>query len=134
MIFTLAITRTILKKVWIDGYKVTEYVLFTIIYLVAIPTYISQADGMFFVLVLVILTIISYINKYGPIFLTSIIAILVNVLILTREFWFSIPWWGYMLGIGVLLISFAIRNELSENKQKNTLKKKLSSIKENVDL
>ena len=89
---------------------------------------------MIFVAILFLLTIISYIKKMGPIFFTTIIAIIVNVFLLTREFWFSIPWWAYMLVIGSGLIIFAIKNELSENKQRELLKKKLKAIKEYIDM
>ena len=87
---------------------------------------------MIFGLLLIAIIFASYIKGYGAIFITSIIAILVNILLLTRTFWFSIPWWIYLLAIGSILISFAIRNEVSENKKidgKNLIK----NIKEKID-
>ena len=82
-------------------------------------------------MLLVLITIFSYIKKYGPIFLSSITAILVNVFILTRYFWFSIPWWVYMLVVGILLITFAMNNEAKEVKNKNKIAK---VIKEYMDM
>jgi hypothetical protein len=42
--------------------------------------------------------------------------LLLNVLLQTRSFWGNLPWWGYLLGAGTLLISVASFNEW--NKQK----------------
>ena len=134
LIFGIITIRDIIKKYLKDEYKVFEYILCGFIYYFAIINYTSEFDGMIFVAILFLLTIISYIKKMGPIFFTTIIAIIVNVFLLTREFWFSIPWWAYMLVIGSGLIIFAIKNELSENKQRELLKKKLKAIKEYIDM
>ena len=84
--------------------------------MLAIASYSGETDGILFVLLIVGLVILSYIKKYGCLFLVSIGSILLNVFLLTREFWFSIPWWVYLLGIGSILIIFAIRNEAKEEK------------------
>jgi hypothetical protein len=42
--------------------------------------------------------------------------LLLNVLLQTRPFWGNLPWWGYLLIVGTLLISVASFNEW--NKQK----------------
>ena len=60
----------------------------------------------------------SYMKKYGAIFIVSILAILVNAILLTREFWLSIPWWIYLLLVGGILIGFAIKNESDDRKEK----------------
>ena len=57
------------------------------------------------------IVIISYGLKYGPIFLISLIFILINIILLTRNFWLAIPWWLYILLIGSVLIGFAVKNE-----------------------
>ena len=134
IVFVGLITRNILKKSNINIYKVVEYIAFAILYLFAISDYTSQLDGMAFVSLLLIITIISYINKYGPIFFTTTIAIIMNVFLLTREFWFSVPWWIYMLTIGSILIIFAIKNEINENKQKEIFKNKVKKLKEYLDM
>lgn len=131
---TFVITRTILKIKYKDIYKAIEYIACAILYIWAISLYQGEFDGMIFVLLLVVLTIVSYVRKFGPIFLSSIIAILVNAFLLTREFWFSIPWWCYLLVIGLILISFALRNEMEENKSKDKLVEKANYIKEKLDI
>ena len=127
----IAISRTILKNTTGDFYKFVEVFGCIIIYTGAITEYSGEPDGMIFVMLLVLITIFSYIKKYGPIFLSSITAILVNVFILTRYFWFSIPWWVYMLVVGILLITFAMNNEAKEVKNKNKIAK---VIKEYMDM
>lgn len=134
IVTSFLITRRILKKYYNEGYKFIEYIVCIVIYITAIQNYTSQMDGMIFVFMLVLITVISYIKKYGPIFFTTIIAIVLNGFLLTREFWFSIPWWVYMLTIGSILILFAIRNELNENKQKEVLKSKFKSFKDYMDM
>ena len=134
IVVAILLSRNIIKQYVKNEYKIIEYIFFSILYSSAIFNYNSETDGMIFVLLLVTITIISYMKKYGPIFFTSIIAILVNVFLLTREFWFSVPWWIYMLTIGSILIVFAIRNELNENKQKELVKKKVKEFKEYMDM
>ena len=51
--------------------------------------------------------------------------------LLTRRFWLSLPWWIYILGVGLILIVFAIVNEIHE---KNKFKENLISLKNNLDL
>ena len=65
--------------------------------------------------------------------MASIIAILVNGFALTRQFWFSIPWWIYLLIVGGSLVGFAIKNEANENKQKITVGSVLKKIKDTAE-
>ena len=134
IIFAICTTRNILKKYVSDGYKAIEYILFSVLYLSAITNYISEIDGMIFVFMLVCIIIFSYLRKFGPIFFTSIIAVILNGFLLTREFWFSIPWWIYMLVVGSILIIFAVKNELNENKQKELIKNRIKEFKEFIDM
>ena len=118
----IAISRTIVKKYNGVLSKNIEFIGCTIIYLKAlIDIYANQIDGMIFICFLVVVTIFTYIKKYGPIFITTIIAIIVDTLVMTRSFWFSVPWWVYLLCVGSILLVFAMRNEAKENKEKNKL-------------
>lgn len=132
LILVLLFTRTVVENKNQD-YKILEYAFFIIINLDAISCYISELDGILFVSLLVLIMIISYLLKFGPSFICSIIFILLNAILLTREFWLSIPWWIYILLIGSILIIFAVINELNENNKKN-LKNKLEKIKNDLDL
>ena len=129
LIYTLFITRNIMKQV--NDVKPLEYILFIVLNFIAITSYTSEADGMLYVILLLIITIFSYIKKYGPAFLISIIFILVNMFLLTRLFWLSIPWWLYVLGVGIILILFAVLNEINE---KSNIKEKIIDFKNNLKL
>lgn len=131
-VYLLLITRTVLKK-YITDYKFFEYFGGALISLYALSNYTNEADGIIFVLGLVLLLVISYIYKFGPLFVISIIFIIFNLLILTRTFWLSIPWWIYILIIGTILIIFAIYNEMKE-KESSVLKEKFENIKKNLDM
>ena len=125
------ITRTIIKK-YTNNYRVLEYISLSLLYLIALFNYSSELDGLIFVFLMVGVVIISYIYKLGPIFLMSLIGILLNVFILTRVFWFSIPWWIYILLVGIILVLFAVRNEVNE--EKNKLKTKINDFKDKMDI
>lgn len=71
---------------------------------------------MLFGCLIVVIIMVSYIKKYGALCMISIFALIFNMLILTREFWFSVPWWAYLLTIGSVFIGFAVKNEISEKK------------------
>ena len=128
-ILLLLITRTIIKAENKEC-KPIEYVFSVIISYVAMTSYSSIYDGMFYILFLVILVILSYSFKFGPTFLCSLVFIILNVFALTKEFWFSLPWWIYLLIIGIILIIFAIRNEMKDKLSESSL----SKIKDKFDL
>ena len=129
-VFVLLTTRTILNK-YIKDIKLLEYISFIIINYLAIANVGNELNGIYYTSFLVIFTMISYIKKYGPSFIISIIFIMLNLFLLTREFWFSIPWWLYILIVGIVLILFAMNNELNN---KNRLKEKAKELKEKLDL
>ena len=130
LIWLPLITRTILKKYPID-YKKIEYAGYILINLIAISNYHNELDGMIFVFLLTVIVIISYLLKFGPIFIICLIAILLNVLLLTRTFWLGLPWWLYILLIGSILVGFAIYNEISNKKDKIGL---VDKFKNDLDL
>ena len=127
LIYSLIITRDLMKDV--KDNIVVEYILFILFNLLAITFYTNEADGMLYVVFLIILTIYTYYKKYGPAFLMTILFILVNMFLLTRMFWLSLPWWIYVLGVGIILILFAVLNEISE---KDNIKDKISYLLENL--
>lgn len=130
IVYLLIITRTIIYK-YIDYIKTLEYIGLVTINLLSLMSYNNEINGIYYTSFLVLLTMFSYIKKYGPSFLVSIIFILINIFLLTREFWFSIPWWLYILIIGIILILFAMNNEL---KNKDLIKTKFNKIKEKFKL
>ena len=110
-----------------------EYLFWVLIYGSALTNYYDATDGIIFSLLILAIIFFSYAKKYGATFLAGILALLVNAFALTREFWFSIPWWIYLLAIGGSLIGFAIKNEANENKEKLSIGKVLKNIKESCE-
>ena len=116
-----------------DDLDVCEYLFGACIYLYALMSYTDSVDGMMFGVLILAMIFYSYYKKYGATFLCSIAAILINAFALTREFWFGIPWWIYLLVIGGALVAFAIKNEASENKKKISVGSFLKEIKDKVE-
>ena len=132
--FAIGVIRTILNN-YLKGedIDVLEALTFACMYIFAINLYTSENDGMLFGILIVAILIVSYIKKYGMLFLTSTGAILLNVFLLTRAFWFSIPWWVYLLIIGSVLITFAVKNEANEKKDKISIGNALKKLKDNIE-
>lgn len=124
--------KTIVSKYMKDSDWI-EYLVLSIIYLWAIMAYNDEKDGMIYVLALVGLLIFSYNKKFGAIFIVTSLAIILNALALTREFWFSIPWWIYLLLIGSILIAFAMKNESDSKNGKIGVGKFIKKIKDNIE-
>lgn len=128
-IFTI---KTILVK-YRKNIDILEYITFGLLYVIAFFKYSNEVDGMLFVGLLIAIVVISYIKKYGVLFIVTIMAILANVFMLTRKFWFSVPWWIYLSVVGALLIGFAIKNEVSEKKREIKVLDFFKNIKEKIE-
>lgn len=131
-ILALVLVKDIIIK-YVKQIDSLEYIVFSIIYLLALGSYTSEADGIIFVLFIVALVMYSYMKKYGAIFIVSIMAILVNAILLTREFWLSIPWWMYLLLVGGILIGFAIKNESDDKKDKINVGNAIKKLKDKIE-
>ena len=130
LICAMAISDSIEK--WING-PVKEIAV-SLINLVALTMYLNNLDGMLFTLILVGLIFYSYYKKSGNLFIVIIANIIVNIFVLTRKFWFSVPWWVYLLVVGSVLIAFAVKNEANENKSiPKGIVDNIKSIKEKID-
>lgn len=124
--------KTILTK-YVAYMDNLEYITYTLIYIFSIFSYVSEVDGIIFVLFIVGLVMYSYIKKYGTLFIISIFAIIGNAILLTREFWLSVPWWIYLLLVGGLLIGFAVKNESDEKNQKINVGNVIKNLKDKIE-
>ena len=111
-ILSLLISRTILNK-YLKRFKILEYIALIVIGFMALEL---TGDSNSFLLAGVFLfeIIIGYSLLIGPLFSTSSIFLILLVLKLTQAFWLGISWWIYILGLGSILIIFAVNNELKE--------------------
>ena len=106
----------------------------TLINLYALTVYLNNFDGMLFTLVLISIVIYSYYKKTGNLFMITIANIIINIFALTRKFWFSVPWWVYLLVVGSVLIGFAVKNEANENKSiSKGIVDNIKSIRDKID-
>ena len=128
----IILVRKIINKYTEDS-DMIEYAVLVITYLaytVSAET-IGAALSVLFVELLFIFY--SYYKKYGATFVVTAIMLLVSVLYLTRDFLFMIPWWIYLLGIGAVLISVAMKNEAKENKEKLNIGAIINNVKEKIE-
>lgn len=105
-------TRTILCEKYHELATGLEWGITIILCLIAIVIYQNELDGILFVSFLILMMAVSYLKKLEPTFYISLVFIIINAFLLTRTFWFSLPWWLYLLIIGFVLILFATNNEL----------------------
>ncbi|MBQ8299640.1 MAG: DUF2157 domain-containing protein [Clostridia bacterium] len=127
------ITRKMFGK-RIKNYKLIEYVGLVIIYLTAISSITEPAEGLLYLGMLTFFVIIAYSKKIGPLFLTSVIAMIVKLLDLTQDFWLAIPWWLYILGIGAVMVTFSMKNEKKNRENRIELKEKIKAAREYLDM
>ncbi len=112
--------------------KIFEYIFCGLLYLNAISIHSDPLDLIYFIFMLVVTTLASYYLKFGPAFFCGAISIIISGFILTAGFWIAIPLWIYLVAAGIVLLTFATKNELNENKQ--NLKEFWQNAKENLDL
>lgn len=63
-------------------------------------------------------------------FFVGILALAFNILIQTKPFWGSLPWWAYLIISGSILIGLASFNEWQKKNEKKLLKDKLDKFKD----
>ena len=116
-------TRTILCEKYHELATGLEWGITIILCLIAIVIYQNELDGILFVSFLILMMAVSYLKKIEPTFYISLVFIIINAFLLTRTFWFSLPWWLYLLIIGFVLILFATNNELQTSVKRQKILK-----------
>ncbi len=127
------VIKSILSK-YMASTKTLEYILCAMLYFSAFSLYTSSLDTLSFICSLALVIMVAYSLKLGPLFLSSILAVILNIFYITAEFWLSIPWWIYLIAIGATLLTFAMKNELKQNKPPKHLKDIYVTLKNKFDL
>jgi hypothetical protein len=118
----ILLSYVITRKTWNVSEKIAGSIQY---FLLGIIAALLMIDGMqsYLVMEAIILGTLSFISIiYGFVsrqksyFFTGMIVLLLNVLIQTRPYWGSMPWWVYLLLTGILLIGFASFNEFKKQK------------------
>lgn len=126
IIYAYIILHKIIEKYSKDACNWLECFVFAIIYMATFGMYADAIDLAMFMFMQVVIIILAYMKRYGPVFIVTACGTFLNLIYLTREFWLSIPWWGYLVVVGGILLFFAARNEFKE-------KKDVTPIKENIE-
>ena len=110
-----------------------KYLIYGLIYLICLASYNGIVDGMLTVGIMILGVFYSYNKKDGEKVIVNLVFIIINAFALTRAFWLSIPWWIYLLIVGLVLIGFAIRNEANEKKEKITASSAIKKFKDKIE-
>lgn len=110
----------VLRLIWRDSLKTVDNITFWVYaasYVVLFIAAISSADladGLIIVISAFILLVFSFIVKQKKWFILSLTVIVTATLIMSRSFWASLAWWGYLLAAGLILIAIGAANELKK--------------------
>ena len=113
-LYLIIVIRRIICK-YINHCDLIEYILFIGINIFAIYLYNSKVDGLLYIAFLTFLSFGGYLLKDKALVVSNLLFIFINIVLVTSSFWLSIPWWLYILIIGIILILFAISNERRKN-------------------
>lgn len=133
IVFMLYITRSLFGK-RVSIYKFIEYIGLICIYLTAMESVTTPVESLVYLGMLTLFVIVGYKKKLGPLFLTTIIAMVVQLLDLTQEFWLAISGWIYILIMGAILLTFSMRNEKRNQDDRIEIKEKIKAVKEYLDI
>ena len=111
IIAMISISRGIFKNSNNELIEIIHCIVISFITLISTVIITEAMDGVFLLGVLLLLSLVSYLNKWKPTMICSIICMIFGVLVLTVEYWKEIPWYVYILIIGLALIIFAMNDE-----------------------
>lgn len=109
------ITRYIISDEFVDN-KFIEYYFFSIITIAALFNVFNIVDGILLTIFIFMISLISYSLKYESYLKVSVVFIIINILALSSKYWFQIPWYIYILLIGIAFLALAIHEEKKKNK------------------
>lgn len=82
-------------------------------------------DGVAYLGILLVVSILSYTKEWKTYLYSSIISMIFGVIVLTAEYWKELPWYVYILVIGLALISFAMYDEKRKQIEKEQGEKQI---------
>ena len=119
------------RKLWFIILSTTGVILY---YRVII--YNSVIKSIMYGVFAFIIFILSFVLKDFKKFTLSTIMMVLLIINETRDFFTNIPWWVYLLVVGILLIVFATKNEMLKKQNTNMLKvinKHINNIKNYIE-
>lgn len=118
IISSVAMTKGILKRVEKEFLNFAECFVIGALTIVGSIAIQEPMDGVVYLGILLVLSIFSYIKEWKCYLYSSIVSMIFGVIVLTAEYWQQLPWYVYILVIGLALILFAMYDE----KRKQTKK------------
>lgn len=118
----IILTRFIISDKFVDN-KFIEYYFFAVITFIALFNVYNFVDGLLLTIFIFMISLISYSLKYDSYLKVSIVFIIINILALSSKYWFKIPWYIYILLIGISFLTLAIHEEKKKSKDNKVSKK-----------
>ncbi len=111
----LAITKWAVKG---DNNELTffEYFIFAVVSIFSIVCLTGIADSIIYLAILVAFALMFYKKEYKSYFYSSIIFIFIELFVITVDYWGEIPWYVYILAIGLIMIFYVLFDEKKKNK------------------
>jgi len=127
------LAELIINNAWKNDKKIAYKVQWLILGFVSLRLLIA-VDSTYTAIILGILSILSIIvsmqYRIRCYFFVGIATLAFNILIQTKPFWGSLPWWAYLIISGFILIGLASFNEWQKKNEKKLLKDKLDKFKD----
>ncbi len=120
VLVAISMTKGVLKKANNILTGVIECIIIGLLTIVAAILIQGPLDGVIYLGILLILSILAYTKNWKFYLYSSIISLIFGILVLTFEYWKEIPWYVYILFIGLALIVFAMFDE--KRKQNKRMK------------
>ncbi len=125
-LYLLAITRYLLNG------KVRDVVFFECFGIAAITLLglficTTATDAVIIIFTLLTIIILAFVKKWNHMIYTGLICLVFNIIYLTWEYWSQIPWYIYILIVGLALIIFAMLDEkrkLNKKKEQEKIESK----------
>ena len=120
VLVSISMTKGVLKKANNILTGVIECIIIGLLTLVGAFLIKEPLDGVIYLGILLVLSILAYTKNWKFYLYSSIVSLIFGILVLTFEYWKEIPWYVYILFIGLALIVFAMFDE--KRKQNKRIK------------
>lgn len=108
---SISMTKGVLKKADAETIGIVECIIIGLLTLIGAIAIQEPVDGVVYLVMLLVLSILAYVKEWRYYLYSSIVSMIFGVIVLTAEYWQQIPWYVYILIIGLALIIFAMYDE-----------------------
>lgn len=116
----MAISLVVFTKIGGNFDKFFGCFAFAVVSIISFYIIKDVTDALIIMSFLFLVSLVSFVMKWHHYLYEALIIMVINIIYLTAEFWAQIPWYFYILVIGMILIIFAMFDE--KLKQKKALK------------